>query len=259
MPHTPEVRRDGDKLVATLPMPPESLAELEVECEGRRLRVHSAGVDVSADLPCEVDGEAAQARYQKKARMLTVTMPIQGGKEMHTPATPQAPPEAGATVADFSPGARVEVHGLKSMPALNGIRGTVKGPQGDRVGVCLPHPYGSKALKPGNLRLVEEDDDGMCVDPEVSPLDFAVEDTVEVSADVAEVRRLCKQSDHLPWHGSKERWCGRSAQVVSCDLRDRSVQLRHSGGSLCWFPAAALRKLSSPHGSAEPVVAVGGD
>jgi len=54
----------------------------------------------------------------------------------------------------FPAGATVETHSLSS-DALNGLRGRVLGPQGERLRVDLGPTHGPKALKPANLRLIE--------------------------------------------------------------------------------------------------------
>eukprot|EP01062_Namystynia_karyoxenos_P075148 TRINITY_DN72337_c0_g1_i1.p1 TRINITY_DN72337_c0_g1~~TRINITY_DN72337_c0_g1_i1.p1 ORF type:complete len:251 (+),score=54.47 TRINITY_DN72337_c0_g1_i1:93-845(+) len=246
-----EVRREGDNLVAHLAMAPDVLDKLDVECSGTTLRVSTTGLDVSTSLPCTVDGDAAQARYQKKKQLLTVTMPIVDPAAAGPPEPLRSAEGGGPVMEDFTPGTPVAVHGLKSAPELNDVRGVVKTIQGDRVGVVLPHPHGTKALKPGNLRILS----GPEAEPE--PLGLAVEDTATVSVGPEELRRLCKNSLFLSWYDGKAHWCGRTAQVVACDLRDRSVQLRH-GPSLCWFPVSAVQKKgSAPPGGGG--AAVGGD
>eukprot|EP01062_Namystynia_karyoxenos_P048944 TRINITY_DN3739_c0_g1_i1.p1 TRINITY_DN3739_c0_g1~~TRINITY_DN3739_c0_g1_i1.p1 ORF type:complete len:640 (+),score=195.10 TRINITY_DN3739_c0_g1_i1:77-1921(+) len=57
----------------------------------------------------------------------------------------------------YQPGRVVEVHSLRSMTGrmINGQRGTVIGPQGDRVGVLFPEPYGARAVRPEHLHLVD--------------------------------------------------------------------------------------------------------
>mmetsp|Transcript_25701 Transcript_25701/g.45599 ORF Transcript_25701/g.45599 Transcript_25701/m.45599 type:complete len:409 (-) Transcript_25701:50-1276(-) len=52
-------------------------------------------------------------------------------------------------------GALVEAHSL-STPTFNGLQGRVIGPQGERVRVEFPAPHGEKALKPANLKVIEE-------------------------------------------------------------------------------------------------------
>merc|ERR1719221_281213 len=54
----------------------------------------------------------------------------------------------------FPAGALVESHSL-STAALNGLRGRILGPQGERYRVELPAPHGEKALKPTNLTVIE--------------------------------------------------------------------------------------------------------
>lgn len=70
----------------------------------------------------------------------------------------------------FPAGAMVETHSL-STETMNGIQGRVLGPQGDRFRVSLAE-HGEKALKPGNLKIVD-------VEPEKGVLDFPVGATVE--------------------------------------------------------------------------------
>lgn len=55
---------------------------------------------------------------------------------------------------DFPAGVVVEAHSL-SAADLNGQRGKVLGPQGDRYRVAFSEPHGEKALKPTNLKVVE--------------------------------------------------------------------------------------------------------
>jgi len=57
----------------------------------------------------------------------------------------------------FPAGALVEAHSL-STAALNGLRGRVLGPQQERLRVEFPSPHGEKALKPANLKIVDEGD-----------------------------------------------------------------------------------------------------
>lgn len=57
----------------------------------------------------------------------------------------------------FPAGALVEAHSL-SVAALNGEQGRVLGPQGERYRVEFPEPAGEKALKPANLKIIEEDE-----------------------------------------------------------------------------------------------------
>merc|ERR1719235_2504833 len=54
----------------------------------------------------------------------------------------------------FPPGASVEAHSLSAAAAVNGVRGTVAGLQGERVVVRFPAPHGEKALKAANLKLI---------------------------------------------------------------------------------------------------------
>mmetsp|Transcript_21442 Transcript_21442/g.49923 ORF Transcript_21442/g.49923 Transcript_21442/m.49923 type:complete len:422 (-) Transcript_21442:132-1397(-) len=71
----------------------------------------------------------------------------------------------------FPAGAKVEAHSL-SAAALNGQQGRVLGPQGERYRVALPDPHGEKALKPDNLKVIEDD----LVDPfEAFPVGSTVE------------------------------------------------------------------------------------
>lgn len=55
----------------------------------------------------------------------------------------------------FPVGAVVEAHSL-STASLNGMRGTVLGATGERIRVAFPEPSGEKALKPANLKRIEE-------------------------------------------------------------------------------------------------------
>eukprot|EP00747_Dinoflagellata_sp_TGD_P209897 gnl/TRDRNA2_/TRDRNA2_83261_c0_seq1.p1 gnl/TRDRNA2_/TRDRNA2_83261_c0~~gnl/TRDRNA2_/TRDRNA2_83261_c0_seq1.p1 ORF type:complete len:417 (-),score=88.75 gnl/TRDRNA2_/TRDRNA2_83261_c0_seq1:39-1232(-) len=55
----------------------------------------------------------------------------------------------------FPAGALVEAHSLNA-EHLNGLQGRILGPQADRVRVQLPDPHGEKALKPVNLKLIDE-------------------------------------------------------------------------------------------------------
>lgn len=55
------------------------------------------------------------------------------------------------TAHGFDIGATVEAHSLKTQ-MLNGAKGVVRGPAGDRVKVSFPAPTGEKALKPENLK-----------------------------------------------------------------------------------------------------------
>lgn len=55
----------------------------------------------------------------------------------------------------FPSGILVEAHSL-SAAALNGVQGRVIGPQADRIRVSFPDPHGEKALKPTNLKVIEE-------------------------------------------------------------------------------------------------------
>eukprot|EP00747_Dinoflagellata_sp_TGD_P179711 gnl/TRDRNA2_/TRDRNA2_30968_c0_seq1.p1 gnl/TRDRNA2_/TRDRNA2_30968_c0~~gnl/TRDRNA2_/TRDRNA2_30968_c0_seq1.p1 ORF type:complete len:426 (-),score=75.93 gnl/TRDRNA2_/TRDRNA2_30968_c0_seq1:66-1343(-) len=57
----------------------------------------------------------------------------------------------------FPAGALVEAHSLNTKH-LNDLRGRVQGPAGDRIRVLLPDPHGEKALKPENLKLIDEGD-----------------------------------------------------------------------------------------------------
>lgn len=70
---------------------------------------------------------------------------------------PGESPPPGADL--FSAGALVEAHSL-SAAHLNGLRGRVIAPQGERLRVKFPDPHGEKALKPANLKLLDEADDG---------------------------------------------------------------------------------------------------
>lgn len=78
--------------------------------------------------------------------------------------------QAASFEVSFPAGAMVETHSL-STEAMNGIQGRVLGPQGDRFRVLLGE-HGEKALKPGNLKIVD-------VEPEKGVLDFPVGATVE--------------------------------------------------------------------------------
>merc|ERR1740121_1286921 len=70
----------------------------------------------------------------------------------------RAPEEAAAPRGGLCAGALVEVHGLVGAPELNGKRGRLNGKeQGDRLGVDLEPPDGTKALRPENLRAVREE------------------------------------------------------------------------------------------------------
>lgn len=55
----------------------------------------------------------------------------------------------------FPAGALVEAHSL-STPTFNGMQGRVIGPQGERIRVSFPDPNGEKALKPDNLKVIDE-------------------------------------------------------------------------------------------------------
>eukprot|EP00664_Eupelagonemidae_sp_cell27_P005153 gene5153-2745_t len=56
-------------------------------------------------------------------------------------------------------GARVEAAGLSGAAGLNGLRGTVLAPQGDRWRVRFDSPAaGEKALRPSNLRAITEEE-----------------------------------------------------------------------------------------------------
>jgi len=58
-------------------------------------------------------------------------------------------------------GATVEVHSLATV-SLNGTHGKVVGRQGDRFKVELGVPWGTKALKPANVKLVRLSEDEEC-------------------------------------------------------------------------------------------------
>ncbi|CAK0804021.1 unnamed protein product, partial [Prorocentrum cordatum] len=67
-------------------------------------------------------------------------------------------PEEAAPCGGLCAGALVEVHGLVGAPELNGKLGRLNGKvQGDRLGVDLQPPGGTKALRPENLRAVCEE------------------------------------------------------------------------------------------------------
>eukprot|EP00756_Hemistasia_phaeocysticola_P012369 Hpha_TRINITY_DN15191_c3_g1::TRINITY_DN15191_c3_g1_i1::g.128339::m.128339 len=250
-----DVQRDEEgNLTASIPMPAEAVKTLDVDVEERVLRVTASGVDVTAYLPAVVDGDRAQAKYQKKKQTLTVTMPII--REVD--------------VSDFPVGSVVEVCGIKGQPELNGLVGSVKSHQGARVGVQLPQPSGNKALKPANLRLMSRDHPAAkameaeeeaaalaSIVPDV-PAPFHAEDTVVVGKDEKAVELTCKKHK-IPWHAGKARWCGKDVVVNSIDLRDRTAQVRIAGlQSLCWFPFDSLTKVGS---AAKPSggPSVGGD
>lgn len=55
----------------------------------------------------------------------------------------------------FAEGTLVEAHGLKGLPELNGMRGRTVAKQGERIGVLFPEPYGKKALKKDNLKIIK--------------------------------------------------------------------------------------------------------
>lgn len=55
----------------------------------------------------------------------------------------------------FPTGILVEAHSL-SAAALNGVQGRVLGPQGERIRIHFPEPHNEKALKPANLKVIEE-------------------------------------------------------------------------------------------------------
>mmetsp|Transcript_36098 Transcript_36098/g.82909 ORF Transcript_36098/g.82909 Transcript_36098/m.82909 type:complete len:426 (+) Transcript_36098:86-1363(+) len=57
--------------------------------------------------------------------------------------------------AAFPIGSTVEAHSLSNND-FNGLRGTVLGPQQERVSVQFPDPQGVKALKPANLKAVSD-------------------------------------------------------------------------------------------------------
>lgn len=77
------------------------------------------------------------------------------GEKALKPANLKVVEEAAASVDDFAIGATVEAHSL-SAAELNGLKGTVVGPKGDRVSIKFPDPHGTKALKPANLKLVDD-------------------------------------------------------------------------------------------------------
>merc|ERR1719382_337513 len=56
----------------------------------------------------------------------------------------------------FPAGTLVETHSLSAVD-LNGSQGRVLGPKGERYVIGLAAPHGEKALKPDNLKLIEED------------------------------------------------------------------------------------------------------
>eukprot|EP00756_Hemistasia_phaeocysticola_P022054 Hpha_TRINITY_DN15810_c1_g3::TRINITY_DN15810_c1_g3_i1::g.191304::m.191304 len=253
-----EVLRDEEgNLTYSVPMPPDAVKTLDVDVEERVLRVTATGVNVTAHLPAVVDGDRAQAKYQKKKQVLVVTMPIIREVE----------------ASDFPVGSVVEVCGIKGQKDLNGLIGSVKTHQGARVGVQLPSPCGNKALKPANLRLVSRDHPAAkAIEAEEeaaalaslhqitlsdTPAPFHAEDTVAVGKDSKALELSCKKSK-LPWHAGKAQWCGKDVVVNSIDLRDRTAQVRAPGlQSLCWFPFESLTKVSS---AAKPGgVSVGGD
>lgn len=253
-----EVQRDAEgNLTHSVPMPPDAVKTLDVEVEDRVLRVTATGVNVTAHLPAVVDGDRAQAKYQKKKQVLIVTMPII--REVD--------------ISDFPVGSVVEVCGIKGQQDLNGLIGSVKSHQGARVGVQLPPPSGNKALKPANLRLVSKDHPAAkAIDAEEdaaalaslhqitlsdTPAPFHAEDTVAVEKDAKALELSCKKHK-VPWHAGKAQWCGKDVLVSSIDLRDRTAQVRvPSLQSLCWFPFESLTKVGS---AAKPSgVSVGGD
>eukprot|EP01065_Artemidia_motanka_P036606 TRINITY_DN44572_c0_g1_i1.p1 TRINITY_DN44572_c0_g1~~TRINITY_DN44572_c0_g1_i1.p1 ORF type:complete len:255 (+),score=62.10 TRINITY_DN44572_c0_g1_i1:67-831(+) len=244
-----DVSRDGGNLIAKLPMPSEAMKELDVDVDGRQLHITSGDFDVLTVLPCFVDGESAKAKYLTKTGMLVVTMPVT--KEVDA--------------SCFAAGCEVEVFGLKSTE-LNGLRGTVKGPQGERVGVKLPPPHGSKALKPANLFIVESsgglqaanpvEAEDVSVPAPASPPAFRHDDTVQISPDAGAVEQACRKSKTICWHAGKSRWCGKEAQVVSVDLRDNTTLVR-MGQSVSWFPIDQVKLTGARE--AEAGVTISGD
>lgn len=246
-----EVERDGDSLIATIPMLPAQVKELEVDVEDRVLRVSAAGVSVEEMLPCVVDGEASQAKYQKKKQQLTVVMPIV--RELRP--------------AEFPAGTPVRISGLKGRADLNGHIGEVIGPQGQRIGVSVS---GEKVcLKPENLMAVtgQSDPADAVVTPTspaspatspCAPPPFLAESRVQVAASEASVAADCR-SHRLPWFAEKCRWLGKEVRVVTVDVRDRTAQVKYDGSqSLCWFPFSTLTVLSAPSPQ-RGGIAVGGD
>jgi alpha-beta hydrolase superfamily lysophospholipase len=70
----------------------------------------------------------------------------------------EAPPEPQAPPPDpFPAGTLVETHSLKATQ-MNGLKGVVIGPQGDRLRIQLEEPHGEKALKPANLKVIDKQD-----------------------------------------------------------------------------------------------------
>ena len=57
----------------------------------------------------------------------------------------------------FPAGTLVETHSLKATQ-MNGLKGVVIGPQGDRLRIQLEEPHGEKALKPANLKVIDKQD-----------------------------------------------------------------------------------------------------
>eukprot|EP01062_Namystynia_karyoxenos_P063628 TRINITY_DN5643_c0_g1_i1.p1 TRINITY_DN5643_c0_g1~~TRINITY_DN5643_c0_g1_i1.p1 ORF type:complete len:396 (+),score=127.73 TRINITY_DN5643_c0_g1_i1:119-1306(+) len=82
------------------------------------------------------------------------------GVKRPTSVPAKTPRPAGKPAEDAPPeppgvGAVVETTGL-SKSELNGLQGKVTRHQGDRVVVELPEPYGEKALRPVNLKVIRE-------------------------------------------------------------------------------------------------------
>eukprot|EP00931_Biecheleriopsis_adriatica_P108474 TRINITY_DN82798_c0_g1_i1.p1 TRINITY_DN82798_c0_g1~~TRINITY_DN82798_c0_g1_i1.p1 ORF type:complete len:414 (+),score=78.83 TRINITY_DN82798_c0_g1_i1:59-1300(+) len=79
--------------------------------------------------------------------------------------------QAAEFTISFPAGALVEAHSL-SNPTFNGLQGRILGPQAERLRVSFSEPHGEKALKPDNLKIIEED-------PEPGVHDFPVGAQVE--------------------------------------------------------------------------------
>jgi len=116
---------------------------------GCLVEAHSLSAAALNGLQGRVGGLQGEERY-------SVEFPEPNGQKALKPANLKRVEEDDANSMDnFLIGATVEAHSL-SAEALNGVRGKVLGPKEDRVNVEFPEPHGTKALKPSNLKVVDE-------------------------------------------------------------------------------------------------------
>ncbi|CAK0804020.1 unnamed protein product, partial [Prorocentrum cordatum] len=109
---------------------------------------------------CSRAGRGRRGHEQPQGRLFGHPRPDQmcGGEERECAIAGARAPEEAAPCGGLCAGALVEVHGLVGAPELNGKLGRLNGKvQGDRLGVDLQPPGGTKALRPENLRAVCEE------------------------------------------------------------------------------------------------------